>query len=341
MSGPTDPTSPGSGDPPPREPPSEQHGTPGAAGDADTTPSEFLTPVHPYETIEPEPGATWPGSAAPRASAPPRRRGAGIGVAVVAVVLVAAALVWVVSDRSSSGPLEAPADVTATAEACAAPDCERQQAIVTLRWSQVDDAVDVVEIIRSGRVLEIVEPDVTMREIVGLRLDHPYVFGVRAVRGGESGPASTVEVHTPVPPLREAQLAGTYRVRERVRSATNLSTVEEIANPRPGSTTVNTWTFAALCDDQAGACPTRWFTWGPLQDDGRRYDGSFRSEPASCAGGGLTPTTTQMHLVVLSGRTIQGRWRVDRFRGTMRIAFACPADGRSMGVLQVDGRARG
>ena len=270
MSGPTDPH-----DARIRRPrhrpsaPSEQPGTGGAPDDADPTPSEFLTPVHPYETIEPDRGATWPGSAAPPASAPPRRRGTGIGAAVVAVVLVAAALVWVVSDRSSSGPLEAPADLTATAEACAAPDCERQQAIVTLRWSQVDDDVDVVEILRSGRVMEVVEPDVTTREIVGLRLDHPYVFGVRAVLGNESGPASTVKVRTPVPPLREAQLAGTYRVRERVRSATNLSSVEGIANPRPGSTTVNTWTFEALCDDQAGACPARWFTWGPLRDDGR------------------------------------------------------------------------
>jgi hypothetical protein len=341
MSEPTDPTSPGSGDTPPPEPPSEQPGTTGSAGDADTAPSEFLTPVRAYDTIEPEPGATWPGSAAHPATAPPRRRGTAIGAAVVAVVLVAAALVWVVSDRSSSGPLEAPADLTATAEACAAPDCERQQAIVTLRWSQADDGVDVVEIIRSGGVLEVVEPDVTSHEIVGLRLDHPYVFGVRAVRAGEPGPASTVEVHTPVPPLREAQLAGTYRVRERVRSATNLSSVEEIANPRPGSTAVNTWTFAALCDDQAGACPTKWFTWGPLQDRGRGYEGTFRSEPARCAGGGLAATTTQMHLVVLSGRAIQGRWRVDRFRGTMRIDFACPGDRRSMGVLQVDGRARG
>jgi len=340
MSAPDDPTTPGSGDPPPPERPSEQPVDSDAPGDADATPSGFLTAVHPYETIEPEPHATWPRTTAPPASAAPRRRGTAIGGALVAVVLVAAALVWVVSERSSSGSLEAPADLTATAEACVAPDCERQQAIVRLRWTRVDDAaVDVVEILRSGHVMEVVEPDVTTRDIVGLRLDHPYVFGVRAVRGNESGPASTVEVHTPVPPVHEAQLTGAYEVHERVRSATDLSSVEEIANPRPGSTAVNMWTFSAVCDDQAGACPTRWFRWGPLRADGRRYAGAFRSEPASCAGGGQARTTTQMHLVVLSARTVQSRWRVDRFRGTMRVAFACPGRGRSMGVLQVEGRA--
>ena len=333
----TDPTPPGPDDQPPRP---EEPAAAAGPDASDAPSSEFLTPIHPYETVEPEAGTTWPVSGAPpSAPASPGRRRSGIGAAVVAVVLVAAGLAWVVSARSSSGPLRAPLDLIATADACGAPDCERLQATVTLSWSPVDERAEVVEILRAGRVMEILEPDVTTREIVGLRLDHSYVFGVRVVRGNDHGPASTVEVRTPTPPLQEAQLTGSFRVRERVRSARKVSSVEEIDNPRPGSSTVNDWSFTAVCSVDAGACPTRWFTRGPLHNDGRRYDGTFRGEPATCGDGTRTATTTQMHLEVLSARTIQGRWQVDRFRGTLRVTFACPGEGRSAALLQVDGRA--
>lgn len=353
MSGPTGPNPPGPDDPAPASGGPEAADGPGPPAGQDgppAPPSEFLTPVRPYETIEPEAEGSWPASGAasgaasgpgpePSASAPPPRRRTGAWAAIATVVLVAAGLAWIVGDRSSSGSLDAPRNLSATANVCAAPDCERIEVVVTLSWSPPGDGVDAYQILRSGRVLVDVAAGVTSYEIDGLRIERSYVFGVRAVSGNETGRVGTVRVRTPAPPLAEAQLDGSYRVREVVRSATNLSVVEGIDNPRPGSTVVNSWMFGALCQDQAGACPTKWFSWGPIENSGPRYDGSFRSRPASCAGGGTTPTTTQMHLVASSGRTVDGRWLVDRFRGTMRVAFSCPGGGRSLGSLRVEGRA--
>jgi hypothetical protein len=167
-----------------------------------------------------------------------------------------------------------------------------------------------------------------------------YVFGVRAVRGSQRGPTSTVEVRTPAPPLDEAQLAGVYRVRERVRRASHLASVEGIRHPRPGSSTVNMWTFAPACEPYAGACPTSWFSWGPLRNSGPRYDGTFRSAPASCAGARSSPTTTELHLTSVAARTIDGRWTVQRFRGSMRVTFRCAGGPRSVGLLHVEGSVR-
>jgi fibronectin type III domain protein len=338
----TDPTPPGpddaSSDAPGAQPPEPGLGPPPGQDGTPAPPSEFLTPVRPYETIDPGAEPTWPASErTPPAPASPRRR-SGAGAAIAAVVLVAAALAWIVGDRSSSGRLEAPPDLVATAGVCAAPDCERIEATVTLSWSSPGGDVDGFQILRSQRVLVNVGPDVTVYEIDGLRIEHSYVFGVRAVRAGETGRLRTARVRTPTPPLEEAQLTGSYRVRETVRSATNLAVVEGIDNPRPGSRVVNTWTFEALCEEQAGACPTTWFSFGPLENTATRYDGTFRSRPADC-GGGRTPTTTTMHLVASTGTALDGRWRVDRFRGTMRVRFGCPGGGPSVGVLRVEGRA--
>ena len=313
-------------------PPAGQDGTP-------DPPSEFLTPVHPYETVEPEAGGSWPGSAPASAGTPPGRRRSGVGVAVVVVLLVAAGLVWVVG-RPTTDVRGAPPGLTATPSVCSAPECERIEGVVALTWSSAGGDVEGYQILRSQRLLDTVGPDVSTYEVRALAIDHRYVFGVRAVRAGDPGAASTVTVRTPEPPLEEAQLHGAYRVRERVRSASNLSSVEGIDHPRPGRTTTNPWSFSVLCEDQAGACPTNWFEWGPIPVEGLRYDGAFRSRPATCGGGGQTPTTTRMRLVVSSARTVDGRWLVDRFHGVMHVAFRCPGAAPSTGTLEVQGHMR-
>jgi hypothetical protein len=313
-------------------------GPPPGQDGATAPPSEFLTPVHAYETVDPGPDSPWPATGAPSSPPPSRRRGTGIGVAVIAVVLVAAGLVWIVGDRSSTASLGAPPDLVGTGRVCAAPQCEGIEASVTMSWSAPHGDLEAYQILRSRHVVETVPSDVTSYEMTNLHIDRTYVVGVRAVGGGDTGPASSIEVRTPEPPLEEAQLTGGYRVRETVRSAANLAGLEGIHNPRPGSSTVNTWSFTVVCDDQAGACSTKWFTWGPLRNRGTRYDGSFRGRPATCERGGRTPTTIEMHLDATSGTAEAGRWLVDRFQGTMRVGFACPGSGRSTGALRVEGR---
>lgn len=256
------------------------------------------------------------------------------------MVLVAAAIVVAATAQRDSGPPGGPEDVVVSARVCAAPECERIEAIVTLSWSPPDGEVDRYVVERDGGQILRLPASSTGLEVDGLQIDRSYRFGVRAMGGGTTGPVVEVRVRTPTPPLEQAQLTGTYRVRETVRRATNLAAVEGIEHPRPGSEGRNTWSFDAVCADQAGACPTNWFTWGPLQDRGTRYDGTFRARPASCGSGGTAPTTTEMHLTISHAETVEGRWIADRFRGTMRVSFHCPG-GRSLGVLAVDGRARG
>jgi len=301
----------------------------------DDQPSEFLTPVQPFETIEPEGGEPVPSGSS---GGTRRRPSTSILAAIAVVVLVAVGIVVASTAQRSSGPPGAPRDLTAAAAVCATA-CERIEAVVTLSWSPPEGAVDRYVVERDGEQIGRLPPSTTRFESNGLLIGHAYTFGVWAVGDGVDGPISEVRARTPTPPLEEAQLTGTYRMRETVRRASNLSTLEGIANPVPGSTGTNTWSFDVVCAAQAGACPTDWFSWGPLKNRGMHYDGTFRGRRASCAEGGTTPTTTEMHLVVSHADVIGSRWIADRFAGSMRVSFGCRG-GRSIGVLRVEGRAR-
>jgi hypothetical protein len=334
------------GPPPPDDPSSPAVGPPPPAStDVPDPTSEFLTPVRPYETFEPGPGAPeLPGSTVEEptgATGSSARRPASGVVALVVVMAVAAAVGVVVATSggpSASGSPAMPGDLRARPDVCVAPTCERIETTVELTWAAPDRDVEAIEVLVDGSVLARLDPSVTGYEVGDLWIDRSYTFGVRAIGADGASPVSTVRVTTPVPPPEEAQLDGSYRVRETVRTAFNLSTLEGMDNPQPGSVAGNTWAFSALCADDAGACPANWFRWGPLVNDGRRYEGTFPSQPATCAGGRRTPTTTRMQLVVEGGRASGGLWFVGRFHGVMTLSFTCPGGGRSAGVLLIEGR---
>jgi hypothetical protein len=227
--------------------------------------------------------------------------------------------------------------LTAAVAVCAT-ECERIQAVVTLSWSSADGRVDHYMVERDGEQIGRLAPSTTRFESAGLLIGHAYTFGVWAVGGGVDGPTSEVRARTPTPPLVEAQLTGTYRVRETVRRATDLSTLEGIANPVPGSTGTNAWSFDAVCAAQAGACPTDWFSWGPLTNHGVRYDGTFHGRRRS-APKGDAPTTTGD----APGRLARRRDRRPLDRRPLRRLDAgeLRLPGRPVvGVLRVEGRAR-
>ena len=119
-------------DPPPHRPDDDQ-------------PSEFLTPVHPFETIEPEGGEPVPGGG----GGPFRRPSNAILAAIVVVVLVAAGIVVASTAQRNTGPPGAPGDLTAAVAVCAT-ECERIQAVVTLSWSSADGRVDHYMVERDG-----------------------------------------------------------------------------------------------------------------------------------------------------------------------------------------------
>ncbi|MEO8292034.1 MAG: fibronectin type III domain-containing protein [Actinomycetota bacterium] len=319
--------------PPPVDPssPPVGAGPSSSTGLSDPT-SEFLTPVHPYGTLDPDPDA-------PLSQA--RRPRAGL-VALVVVVAVAAGVGIVVATSGGGAAVRSatPGDLHARSRMCVAPECEGVETSVALTWRTPDGDVDTIEILLDGSVVARVDPTATGYEVHDLWIDRTYLFGVRAIGADGVSPISLVEVRTPVPPLEEAQLEGSYRAWERVRRAVNLSTLEGLDRPHPGDVVRTTWSFASLCAADAGACPARWFSWGPLVNQGSRFEGSFRSRPASCADGRSTPTTTVMRLVTDRGRAVDGRWFVGRFHGTVTMSFTCPGGGgRSIGVLLVRGRA--
>ncbi len=273
--------------------------------------------------------------------APVRRHVPGL-VAVAVVTAVAAAVVVVVA--TSRGPSTArspgaPADLRARSNVCVPPECDRLGTTVALTWSMPGGAQGI-EVLVDGSVLARLDPNTTRYEVHDLWIDRSYTVGVRAFGADGAGPPSAVLVRTPVPQPEDAQLDGSYRVRETVRSAINLSTIDGIRHPAPGSEVTSTWSFSALCGDGDGACAADWFRWGPLVNEGERYEGTFVSRSANCVGGGRTPTTTRMWVVVESGRASDGRWIVGRFHGVMNPSFTCPEGGRSAGVVRIQGRVR-
>jgi hypothetical protein len=262
-------------------------------------------------------------------------------VALAVVIAVAAAVgAVVITSGGPSAPVSPgpPGDLRARSQICSAPACERIEATVALSWNAPDGDARTVEVLVDGSVLARVEPGATGYQIRGLWIDRSYTFGVRAVGADGAGPTTTVRVTTPVPPLEEAQLDGSYRVRETVRTASNLSTLDGLDDPRRGEQVTSTWSFSARCADDSGACSVDWFRWGPLINDGSRYEASFRSLPATCSDGRRTPTTTRLQLVVDRGRASGGRWVVDRFHGAMDLSFRCPGGGPSTGTLLIEGR---
>lgn len=275
--------------------------------------------------------------------APARRRVPGL--VALAVVVAVAALVGVVvatsGEPSTARSPGAPTDLRARSHVCVAPECDRAGTTVALTWNAPDEDAEGIEVLVDGSVLARVGADTTRYDVRDLWIDRSYTVGVRAIGADGVSPTSTVRVRTPVPAPEEAQLDGTYRVRETVRSATNLSTIEGMHNPGPGSDITSTWAFSALCADGAGACAADWFRWGPLVNDGLRYEGTFRSRPATCVGGPRAPTTTRMRLAVERGRASAGRWIVGGFHGVMTLSFTCSGGGgRSTGVVRIEGRAR-
>jgi hypothetical protein len=297
-------------------------------------PSEFLTPVHRYESVDrASPGPGGPG-------APSNRR---MGWVLVAIVLVLAAIVGV-AYLASAGKVDAapgtPAGFGAAVKLCAAPACARITATAALSWREPDGGkLTGYEVLEDGAQIDRVNAEATSYTVQSLDIGRTYTFGVRAVGpGGEGSPAET-SVEIPTPPLADAQLDGEYRVALRVRSVRNISAFLGIDNPRLASSATAKWSFDATCGADAGACPVRWFGRGPIPPEGKGYAGSFANDSASCAGAGKAPVTATMNLVIVGARAEGPRWLVQRFHGTLAVEFDCHGGGGiSRGVVEVDGR---
>jgi hypothetical protein len=310
-------------------PPSPSGGTP------DPGASEFLTPVHPYESIDPGagPGAGGPGNT------PSGRRMGLVLLAVVVVLAVIAGVAYLATTGGADAAPGAPRGFDAAVDLCATPACDRITVTVALTWQAPEGgSVTGYEVLEDGALIDRLQADTTSFTVRGLDIGQQYTFGVQAMGPGGTGPATEASVETPTPPLAESQLDGSYGVTMRVRSVRNISSFLGIDNPRLGSTSNTRWSFAATCGADQGACPVRWFGRGPIPPKGRGYAGSFQDDAATCAGSGKTPVTATMNVVTVDAKADGPRWLVQRFHGTFAVEFDCPgAGGISRGVVEVDG----
>jgi hypothetical protein len=308
-------------------------GTPTPSGPAEA--SGFLTPVHPYATVEPEaaPGPGDPGAV------PSGRRIGLVLVAIVAVLAVITGVAYLATGGGAGGVPGSPRGFDAVVDLCAAPRCDRITVTAALTWQAPEDGdVTGFQVLQDGAQIDRVDADTTSYDVQRLDIGRQYTFGIQAVGPDGTGPTTEASVKTPTPPVVESQLDGSYRVTMRVRSVRNITSFLGIDHPRLGSTSNTKWSFAATCGADEGACPVRWFDRGPIPPDGRGYAGSFPDGEASCGGGGKAPVTATMDLGSVGAKAEAPRWLVQRFHGTFAVEFDCPGGGGiSRGVVEVDG----
>jgi hypothetical protein len=142
------------------------------------------------------------------------------------------------------------------------------------------------------------------------------------------------------PPLEQAQLRGSYRVRLVVRTARNLASIAGIDRPVPGSRRVGRWRFFAMCepDGTAVACPASWGgREGLLVPQAATWLGTVIGPRAACFGATRVPGPIELHLDARDAVMDGGAWVVRSFVGTWAVTFRCPGFAISRGTVEVSG----
>ncbi len=265
----------------------------------------------------------------------------GIVVAALVIVAVVAGIIVAISRAGAAAAPATPSSVAAKGDVCVPPRCKTVATSVTVTWNEPGGGpVGGYTVYRDGIELRAghdVDPHITSFVDQGLQIGATYRYQVVAFgNGGTSARSPTVEATIPTPPIRAAQLDGKFRVRIVVVRAANLGKLEGIEHPRAGDHRSATWSFAAACYPDRGACPTNWF--GRLVPHGVTYVGSFPAAKASCFNGVKTPTHIDMRLKVTKAAALDSFWRASAFKGTYTVSFSCHGGFSSIGVLGVTGR---
>jgi hypothetical protein len=289
-----------------------------------------------------------PPSAAPAAGEAQRpRRGRRVLPLVLAVLLVTGvAGVGTYLSLRPKGPPEAPAGLQAIADLCLPPQCDAFTPTIELSWTapSTGDPVTGYSILRDGNTLtdERLGPGQASYVDESVQMDKAYTYEVVAhSESGSSPPSGEADARLPEPPLRLAQLDGSFTIRYTVKHATNLGSFFGIRNPKPGERTTFDQRVYSVCASGEAACPTRWILGAqPLRPHGLTYRGSFVDESkARCFGGDRAPVRVRIALKV-SDAGVSGRaWVVTAFSGTYSISFRCPGTLVSVGTLSMRARS--
>ena len=267
-------------------------------------------------------------------------------LAVAALLVAGVAGVGTYLSLRPKGPPEAPARLQAIADLCLPPQCDAFTPTIELSWSapSTGDPVTGYSIMRDGDTLtnERLGPGQTSFVDESVLMDRAYTYEVVAHSESGNSPASGgADAQLPEPPLRLAQLDGSFRVRYTVKHATNLGNFFGIRNPKPGESTTFDQRVYSVCASGEAACPTRWILGAqPLRPNGLSYRGSFVEEAkARCFGGDRAPVRVRIALQVSDAAVTGEAWVVTAFSGTYSISFRCPGALVSVGTLSMRARS--
>jgi hypothetical protein len=216
---------------------------------------------------------------------------------------------------------------------------------VALTWSapSIGSPVTSYRIFRDGNPLsDVVKAGTTTFDDTRVLLGQHYSYQVLANSSvGDSQRSEAASAAIPAPPLAQAQLSDTYSVTVKVTTASFLSEVEGIKDPKPGDTKRESWSFAATCGPDDGACPVKWYSLSPtLKPHGLVYSGTVRDKGARCTLGSTVdkpPVYRSFHLVVTRAKIVGAEWIVDQFKGTYTISFSCSGSVASRATFSVKG----
>jgi hypothetical protein len=249
-------------------------------------------------------------------------------------------------DPQPTGPASAPPAppeiITASANTCSPPSCDRILATVDLGWRPSASPITGYRVLRDGQEiasLPPIGPSSTSLADRAAVIGDIHRYEVVAVAGdGSRGVSAPIEVAVPLPPIEAAQLEGVFRVTRTVRRAKNLEALEGITDPRPGMEDATDWLFVATCPPEVGACPVRWNDHpGLLVPDGGIYRGTSAAGFARCHGGGRVRAPIGFTIRVTEAIVVGGAWVASAIRGRLATRFACPGFAPSSGAARFVG----
>ena len=278
-------------------------------------------------SVEPPPPPTRSAASGPPTERPPRRTAPVVAILAIVVALVVGAIAVAVSaggDRAQddvSPPGDADGGSGPSPEVVVPPtpgtlEAKTSPFLVLLTWSGPvpDDPLDRYEIRRDdvfiGSLLSSLRRFTDRDVVPGER----YVYEVRVeTTEGAYSDAAKLRVRTPVPPLKEARVQGTFDVRATFVSKTGYG---DYPAPTFG------WKLSPTCGSGPCSVEVRDNRWDELRftlaRDGGTYEASFTGRGYLECRGTPGTSTISISVHVAKAKVIGGAWRATKLSGTFR-----------------------